>query len=255
MDWAQLRWQFPISGNYAWFDSFAHNHASGLDFTIIRDVEDDMPPAYAWSSHHLDHLEVDQDVIDRAFALKTLYDGALIITDGHHRDPISELFDARKRTTRRGIEGNILAAPFSEDYIKETNTRRHYDDAKAIDLVSKWIFLARTDLAARGILSFLGVNGATWISLYAAKDYMKTRDNWDEKRLAQVTGEPESEFLRFRHTANNEAAIGPFARHGDLNHQAPKDPMSLDRASDLIRKAAAKFLDHRATVLESTLTT
>lgn len=241
-----LRWQFPISANYSWFDSFAHNNAAGDDFTIIRDVEDDMPPAYGWASHHLDDLTDPQAVLDRAVALKALYDGAMVISHGHHRQPFTELYDVTERTTIRDVAGDFLSYPFSARQIARTGSSADFDNAIAAGVVASWIFLARYDDAARGILAFLGVNGPTWISLYACKDYVAKQGGWDESQMALATGKPKAEFERFRQTANNAAAIGPFARHGELGWKPPLNPMTLEEASDLIRLTVRRFLRQRS---------
>lgn len=244
-----LRWQFPISGNYSWMESFADNNAAGDDFTIIRDVEDDKPPAYAWASRHLDDLEDIRLVLDRAAALKALYDGAMVVLYGHHHQPLTELWDAVGRERIAEVDGDVLASPFSTRQITRTSGLAGFERAKAAGLVAKWLHLARTDEAARGILAFLGVNGATWISLYACKDYIAKQGGWDEDRMASATGQPKAEFERFRQTANNAAAIGPFARHGEVGWQPPANPMRLEEASDLIRKTVRHFLGHRSTLL------
>lgn len=244
-----LRWQFPISGSFGWIQSFAHNNAAGDDFTIITDVEDDMPAAYGWASHHLDDLTDPQDVMNRAVALKALYDGALTIRFGYHHQPFTELYDAIENRTYRNLAGDVLSNPFSDRQIARTSRSSDFENAMAAGRVAEWIYLARCDEAARGILAFLGVNGATWISLYAAKDYIKQEGGWDEDQMAMATGKPKAEFVRFRQTANNSAAIGPFARHGEQGWKPPAKPMTLDEASDLIRVTVFAFLRNRSAEL------
>jgi len=105
--------------------------------------------------------------------------------------------------------------------------------------------MSRTDELTRGMLRFLGVNGPTWITLYALKDFMK-RGGMDEPKLALAAGVSLDEVKRFRHTANNPASIGPFARHGPQGHKPPAVPMTLPEAKRIILTAAGKFLDQRA---------
>lgn len=239
-----VRWRFPIGGNYAWFESFAHRHGAGPDFLIIRDVEDDAPPAYAFASEHLEDLNDPRAVIDRAMALKALYDGALVVLYGRHHDPLQWLWDEQSRSSVPVGEADVLVPPFSEARVRRTDRASDREDA-AIDPVSKWIYVARGDRIVRGLLSFFGVNGVSWITLYAALDYMKNED-WDEARIAAAAGVSKKEIVRFRRTANNEDVLGPYARHGAQGYEPPDPPMKLSEASEIMRRAAIAFLDQRA---------
>ena len=105
--------------------------------------------------------------------------------------------------------------------------------------VARWIFLARHNDVAKHLLHFLGVNGITWISLYAALDFLRS----NKAEAAALANVDPSEIKRFTHTANNFAAIGPFARHGDLGKSPPKKPMPLDEASRLILAAVQGYFE------------
>ena len=50
------------------------------------------------------------------------------------------------------------------------------------------------------------------------------------------------ELNRFTHTANSHDATGDDSRHGALNHQPPKDPMTLEEARTLIRSVVKQWL-------------
>jgi hypothetical protein len=76
------------------------------------------------------------------------------------------------------------------------------------------------------------------------------RGGWDEALVAKAADVSEKEVERFRHTANNPAAIGPFARHGEQGRQPPRIPMTLQDARNLILPAVGKFLDERAKMLK-----
>jgi hypothetical protein len=190
--------------------------------------------------------------LDRAAALKALFDGALILIQGSYRDPFGRLWDDQQRQNITIGDTDVLVSPFSEAWMHRTDRAQDREDVAAFP-VSKWLYVARADPIVRGLLTFVGVNGLSWISLYAILDYMKTAEwdhltptRWDEANIAAAAGVSQAQISLFRQTANNEKVLGPYARHGGTNYVPPKDPMKLARASDIMRKAAVQFLDQRS---------
>jgi len=233
-----LRWSFLLTPNASWFESFAMQ-LSGPDISILMDHEDDKPTAFAWSSRHLSDLATPEEVKDRATALKALFDGAMYVyMPGKYRPlQLGELYDLDE-DRRLGYlgEGDPLVAPFSPTSI----AWRYRPSVSPMEHpVSRWIFLARHIDVAKHLLQFLGVNGITWISLYAALDFLKS-NKADAAALAKAS---QAQMKRFTHTANNFSAIGPFARHGDLGQEPPQNPMSLDEASKLVLAAVRGYLE------------
>ena len=99
------------------------------------------------------------------------------------------------------------------------------------------------------MLLFLGVNSPTWIALYALKDFI-VKAGWDEEQTAAAAQVTAADIVRFRATANNFAAIGPLARHGELGWKPPSNPMKHEEATKLILNCVRAFFSSRATALD-----
>lgn len=228
-----LRWAYTIHPNLGWFQDFADDLSTG-DIVILQDLEDDRPTAFAWSSPHLNELDKPADVADRAAALKALFDGSLFLS---RKDYIPIEFDSlvslNDDASVRVGTGSPLVAPFSANLPAAQGAK---------NFVSTSIALARRDSTVANILGFLGVNGPTWITLYGLGDFLKHA----RADVAELAGVSASKIALFERTANNFAAIGPFARHGDLGWQPPRNPMSLEQARTIILLAVRNFVDKRA---------
>jgi hypothetical protein len=242
----QHKWAIQVASSYSWFESLVDRH-NPVDVGFLVDTYDAQPNQYAIVSHHFDDSEDPKDVIDRATALVSLLEGALYLQQasfaGLHTGNLIAL-DAEHRSVF--ADGSVLADPFSAEWSAGAIPTAYGELRLPTE---RMLFMARTDDLTRDMLRFLGVNGPTWIALYVLKDYMK-RGGWDEALVAKAAGVSEKEVERFRRTANNPAAIGPFARHGEQGHQPPPIPMTLQDARDLILTAAGKFLDERAGTLK-----
>ena len=240
------KWAVQVASNYSWFESLVDRH-NPIDVGFLVDTYDAQPNQYAIVSHHLDDLTDEREVIDRATSLISLLDGALYLQQGHYAGMhTNDLVDLD--TERRSVfaDGSVLADPFSTKW----SVARIPESYGQLRLpTERMLFMARTDDLTRDMLRFLGVNGPTWITLYALKDYMK-RGGWDEDKVAAAAGVPEGEVVRFRRTANNPAAVGPFARHGEQGHEPPKVPMELADARKIILSSTGQFLDERAKTLK-----
>lgn len=236
------RWAIQVASNYSWFESMVNRH-NPVDIGFLVDTYDAQPNQYAIVSHHLDDLDDPNEVIDRATALVSLLDGALFLQHGEFAGMrTSNLVDLDTEHRSLFADGSVLTDPFSAKWSAAAIPASYGQLHRPTE---RMLFMARSDGLARDMLRFLGVNGPTWISLYALKDYMK-RGGWDEVRVARAAGVPEKEVERFRRTANNPAAVGPFARHGEQGHLPPAVPIALEDARHLILTAAGKFLDERA---------
>ena len=163
------------------------------------DTYDAQPNQYAIVSHHLDELAEERDVIDRGTALVSLLDGALYLQQGHYAG-IHTIDLVHLDTGRRTIfaDGSVLADPFSKKWT-DARIPGYYGDG--LDPTARMLFMARSDELTRDMLRFLGVNGPTWIALYALKDYMR-RGGWDEDKVAAAANVAEKEVERFWHTAS-----------------------------------------------------
>lgn len=233
-----LEWTFHLDVNTAWFESFA-GQFSGIDVALIADTWDAAPTQYRWSSPHLNGLADPTEIGSRAAALKALYDGAMLV----HR--LGDYHPARLKCPVEHLKADVgdfqLSYPF-EPFSPHwpTWSLQPFEDPSRHP-VSLFIFLAHFSRTAKDMLIFLGANGLSWVTLYALRDFMKD-DGWDNETMAASAGVCETELKRFTRTANNFAAIGPFARHGELGWEPPKVPMTLNEARSLVLGCVDKFL-------------
>lgn len=241
-----MRWLFEINPAYSWFESFAHQFSSP-DLHIIPDHEDDKPTVYSISSGHLDELDNEEQVWERAVALMAILNGVLFLSHGFEFRPIKlgflydNLQNKRCGTPSHYIDG--IATPFSATSNSWLcHWKSHLNPYLSFE--SAMLGLAREDDISRGMLQFLGLNGCSWITLYALLDFMKT-SGLTSKDIALLANTTQAELKRFTHTANSFAAIGPLCRHGDLGLQAPPIPMRIQEATTLIFAATQKFLVKR----------
>lgn len=239
MEFNKVHWGYLIEPAYAWTESFADRFDSP-DIRIYGDYEDSKPNVYVWSSVHLNEHQNDQKRHDQAIALNALFDGAMYVYRGRNYAPFwrGSLQNLDTGVNLYKEPGGFDPAPFWSDYVTASPAWPDHEAAT-------YIYLARSDEAAKEILLFLGTNGPTWISLYAILDTMKFY-GWGEKDMINSGAATEKELDLFGHTANNPAAIGPLARHGSKKGWTPPaNPMSLAEAQTLVLKIAQKFLSAR----------
>lgn len=214
---------------------------------------DSVPSWFAWSSHHFDDCETLKDLSDRAAALKTIFDGAFYIAGGSTYPPFPLLeLEARDTADLRGrrpapTDGDIRVEPFSSSWARESYV---YRAGPLSDAVAALIYFARTDAVAKAILKFTGVQGLSYITLYAWRDWMLD-GKWDDKRIATEAGWSNARFKDFTSTANNPAYLGPFCRHGGVS-ELPSRPMPLEIAEAGMRKAMIAFLHERGSERRAT---
>lgn len=242
----QLKWAFLINPAYSWFESFV-DQISSPDLVFIVDTEDDKPNAYALSSPHFNELTATTDVVRRAVSLKAVLDGAFYLNRGKDFFPFKLLqlvhLDDSCRYEFRENGYEVIAAPFSANSSNWISTWRS-PRTPFNTFEAAMLFLAREDESSRGLLQFLGLQGCTWISLYALLDFLKT-GGLSINEIAVLANTSEAEIRRFTHTANNFSAIGPLCRHGDLGQQPPKNPMRLTEAAEILLPATRKHLLQR----------
>jgi hypothetical protein len=253
-----FRWKLDIDPAYSWFQDFV-DHWHSPDISFLSDYEDARPTVYWFSSRHLSELDDPVEVRDRAFALKSILDGAFYLNsnpagDGLFRPfPLHDLWsvEAQSRVSlpydSASTGPNLLVEPFSSNCSEWVDNWQSYGNPFR-RFESAMLWMARVDSTARGMLQFLGTNGPNWITLYGLLDFM-VGAKMSKDDLAKLGRTTKEELKRFTGTANNHAAIGPFARHGELGWDVPKKPMLLKEAQVLMFAIARAFLLERVNTL------
>jgi hypothetical protein len=108
---------------------------------------------------------------------------------------------------------------------------------------NKWLARALTDEPIRHVLTLLGKQPCSWHDLYKLMEVLQANGG-DE--LLDATGISRNQLNRFTQTANSVHAIGDDARHAQDSIPAPKKPMSLSDARQLIYRWARAWLTSRS---------
>lgn len=209
--WSPPKYYFWPCPNVGWIMSFAEKLVSP-DLQMWPEDVDCAPEAYAWSSHHFDDVISSRELCDRSRSLKALFDGAMSITRGKGYLPFT--FTACEATDSADSEmcsalpapGDVTVEPYSVAHMAATHRlgEEHLDDP-----ITRYLFLARYDPVVKTILKYTGVQGLSYMTLYAYRDWMKDC-GWDDKRIAKEAGSSSTRLNDFTNTANNPAYLGPW---------------------------------------------
>lgn len=245
------RWHYWTHPNSAWMESFV-SHLVSPDIVMWAEETDSVPAWFAWSSNHFDDVGSPKEFVDRSTSLKALFDGAMFIASGPSYYPIELVNPSAEEAADRSMvsglpyPGDVGVEPFSRTYL---NVRHGLDDHYLDDPLTRSLFLARYDDVTRAILKYTGVQGLTYLSLYAYRDWMKDA-GWDDAKIAREAGWSAAKLKDFTNTANNPAYLGPYCRHGGHKTPLPKRPLPLAEADVGMRKAMRSFLLHRANLFD-----
>ena len=194
----------------------------------IAEEADDLSHWFSFSSVHLNQLNDPDKVYEHAMKLKMLVDGIsfLIHENKNAYRPIElgNLYDEHNKVTQ--FNQNIENHKFDFSF-KTTDVNEYYKS----NPVSHLLHLAGDQTFVLNVLIMCS-RGMDFTSLYQildeVKNFLKGKINLDTLDIDQ------KELKRFTHTANNFEALGIDSRHGNLGHEAPKDPMALQDAQRLI---------------------
>jgi hypothetical protein len=230
------RWLFELAGPFKpWFTDLSRE-LSDSEFRIQNyDDFDDNSSSLYWTSPHLQGCPDKGTAIQKALALKALFDGAIYLYMKSSQFQGTYFLRGLDEKTSHSFsieEEYSLAEPFDSTIAQRESQRINTGLAGFIALSSR---LARKSDTCRNILSFVGVNGITWISLYAIRDFLK------DPTIRTLTGASKNEIDRFRRTANSFSVLGPKGRHGSSKEQPPPKPMKLTEAENLICEAAIAY--------------
>jgi hypothetical protein len=110
-----------------------------------------------------------------------------------------------------------------------------------------WVRLSQQHANVRTVLSYLADPELGWQGLWNVYEIIRA-DLGGEKEIAARRYVSQTELERFRRTANNPSAAGPGARHGVSRGKAPRNPMSLPTARELVRLLSRAWLLNKQSV-------
>lgn len=242
-----MRWEFPITSHYGWLSEFSRNNI-GVDYAICGEYDHSDVEYFCFSSRHLEGLSDPVKVIKRATALKALVDGALYVRhpgfSGLDFGPLIDNQGISHGTYVVEIKEDAWGSPFDLGYTAFTPSLPSGTTPRWTEAA---IFISKYDSATKDILEFIGVNGLTWISLYACIETIKEA-GWSESKIESAAGS--SGFRLFKHTSNTYKATGPFGRHGHTPCAPPPVPMKIADAKIWVMKVVEKFIESRFTTCD-----
>jgi hypothetical protein len=246
-------WAFHLSGNEHWLQNFT-NHFSSVDVQILPDYEDDRPPYFDFTSHHLNGLTGSQAAM-RAQELLILFNGVMRLQVG---------VDFREFTLGQGrhLETNQRArvdfyrttsVPMFPDDVERLRYFRHRRYNPSLHPVGKRLFLSRSDRFLRVIFRTLGREGLSFVSLSKvldtmAADYHNQGSKKVNRELAALGGKTEADLEDFGYTANNFDISGEDARHGLNAKFKPSDKrkaLSLEQAAEVMLPIVTGYVKRR----------
>lgn len=216
-------WLLPFTSNQSWIDSF-HQNFDSEDITLIADIEDDKPTEYSIASIHIDAASSDEQRNEIINTIIPIINAAMMITYNLKTGPFNPEYTWSQETGRKTI---MKDTPTKTSPFISTNTTH-----RPAHVVAKIISMAKTDATTMDLLRYIGYNNITWISLYAALDFMKQNHSLDQ--LCTMSSIPKNQVNLFTHTANNHEATGVFCRHGATGNTPPKAKLTLEDAANHI---------------------
>jgi hypothetical protein len=106
--------------------------------------------------------------------------------------------------------------------------------------VGDWLRLAREDESVSRALRVFAQGSIRWSDLYHAFEIVQASVGSRMHDAGWITRQ-EANLLTW--TANSPAVLGEEARHGHQRTDPPENPMSSERASELIRSLVRQWLD------------
>ena len=108
-----VKWEFEINPfSRSWWDSFVDSHYDG-DLIITVDQEDH-GRFYGISSIHFNELDDENEVWQRAFVLKSMFDACMYLTHSDFRRFSLGKLHRQNKIYYHAPERNVLAEPYSQ---------------------------------------------------------------------------------------------------------------------------------------------
>jgi len=172
-----MKWIIEISGSSPMLTSLATSNLY-RDIVFISDGHDDLEHCYSFASPHLEDLVDIEDVLQRAHDLKTLFNGAGVIS----RDLAGPMKFSRWQNTESGEQSSHLI-----DRIWSNNAFS-YSSAPAPSTdkndMLRWIAVSRSNEYARNILAKIGSSVLDWATLYYVVETIG-HAGWSEKSIIE----------------------------------------------------------------------
>jgi hypothetical protein len=231
---ATFRWRLRITGDPGVFEDVAP-FLEPLDISILE-----QDGAKYLVSQRFETLSDGRAVLDLANETLAVVNGMLSMTTGGSGRLSVE------RVYRADEEGKPPTQFIFPDGIESENRfgiptiRREGDPPprKEDHLFHRILSIAGMDERARKVLRLIGSKPLDWSTLYRIYEVIEKdigsipAKDWATKKALSL----------FAQTANHQEASGDDARHGELSTKPPTKPMDIERARELIRHIADKWL-------------
>lgn len=244
-------WGFPVGAMYSWQENFASYGLRSIDLALLVIHEDDFPPAFVFSSSHLNHLPPEQ-AQGRADALLAMLNGLLCLQCGPSFVPFS-ITRCVDLQTDTNAHVNPYAVPVLDPFPEDHERLRYTGDrGQTLSPDGKIFFVSRYDAHIRYLLQMFGRERITFVSLYKALDTMKDA-GFSEAQMASCVKDKEwdakqavKDIDNFRFTANKFQGAGLDARHGfQAAVQAKAKTLTIQQAADVMCPIILAFIGER----------
>jgi hypothetical protein len=185
----------------------------------------------------------DHEVSEAASQVISLLSGATRLALGGNRPieqahVVKESEDGTKTAYMQLHERVNVRDSFSVSVIdSEGNFVREINPA---DEVPRWVAAA---MSCDAVAKFfrLYTRPLDWVGLYRIYEVIE-HDMGGTDKIVSKGWATKSEIKKFKHTSNSPAAAGDDARHGKESSQAPKAPMPLHEARNLVERLSGLWL-------------
>ena len=183
-----ISWGIEFPNNISILGGLSHSLVGALDAFLMTEEDDDFPNYYTFGSAHIEAAKDLEAARKIAGSICCLFNGAFQIEFGEEYSPpkFGRMYGSAHRSVEIIHPDALLYPPFASDIIQSAPTTRE-EHALNSSFIARALFSARTSARVYGILSFIGANGITWVSLYGVHEFIRSAkdDGWDVARVQE----------------------------------------------------------------------
>lgn len=225
-----------LSGHGFDLDTLAEQFAVG-DPRVVKDHDRYLLESTVFTDLAPDHGEM----LSRAKTTLAQMNGAALLTASSHR-PVTasgQIVGPDKREHAVVVVDSIAVRSKVSAALVTTGDQQPLPPPPPPGQVT--LATAAGNADAEAALRLLGTPPLDWVNLYRILDFVGHAKGGIQGIVTSGYAS-ERELKCFKHTANSHDATGDDSRHGALNQEPPKDPMTIEEARTLIRSVVRQWL-------------
>ncbi|WP_143824996.1 hypothetical protein [Natrinema ejinorense] len=167
-------------------------------------------------------------------------DNVVILPDGSPH--VIHTLSPSQRTDTVPVVTNISDTNTVRDLGSNCEEIKQVEGLPDLEYENLYIDLPEQDQKSSELIQLID-NGYDWVNLYRVYEWVRDEIGTNPSKNSWISEGDEDLFTR---TANSPEALGTQARHADSNPaREPDDPMSRDKAVQLIYDVSREFLKER----------